>query len=173
MAQVLAVEPALQVGVVAAVFTFDHLFGGIDRVVVDAGFGQQRQEQVEDFALVLRRSLDDKGGVGVAGKGIPFPAEALHAFLQPSFAAGIDAAEQHMLQQVWQFLVGAGKVVDAHADDQADCHMPAFSAGLEQDLQAVLQHIALDLQAVQGPGAGGAQQQARKQQTTHNNLPGG
>ena len=35
-----AVEPALQVGVMAAIFAFDHLFGRADCVVVESGPGQ-------------------------------------------------------------------------------------------------------------------------------------
>jgi len=50
--------------------------------------------------------------------------------------------------------------------------MPAFGAGFEQQLQAVGQGVALDLQAVKGKGVGRSHEQASEQQATHNKLPG-
>ncbi|MNL08270.1 hypothetical protein D3C87_1289850 [compost metagenome] len=80
VAQILTIQPALQMGVMTTVFTLDHLLGGVDGVVVEAGLGQQRQQQVEDFALVFRRCFDHERSVGVAGEGVPFAPQRLHAF---------------------------------------------------------------------------------------------
>ena len=150
VAEVLAVQPALQVGVVPAVFTLDdalrHLQGvGIDTCVLEHG-----QQQVEHLALVARRGLDDEGGVGAAGVGVPFTAQGLHAFFQPAFARVVDTAEQQVFEQVRQFLARAREVVEADAHHQSDRHMVALVAGLEQHLQAVGQQVALDLGAVEG-----------------------
>ncbi|MNY48817.1 hypothetical protein D3C86_1841850 [compost metagenome] len=40
MPQILAIQPALQMRVMAAVFTLDHLLGGVDGIVVEPGLGQ-------------------------------------------------------------------------------------------------------------------------------------
>ena len=116
----------------------------------NSGLGQQRQQQVEDLALVFRRGFDDERGVGVAGVGIPLAAQRLHALFQTAFAAGVDAAEQQVFEQVRQFLFGAAEIIQADADHQANRHMPALGAGFEQQLQTVGQRIALDLEAIQG-----------------------
>ncbi|MNG13693.1 hypothetical protein D3C84_973880 [compost metagenome] len=128
------------------------MLGDVDRIVVDTGLGQQRQQQVEDLALVFRRGLDDERGVGVAGVGVPLAAQRLHALFQTTFAGGVDATEQQVFEQVRKLLVGAVEIIDADADHQTNRHMPALGAGLEQQLQAVGQRIALDLEAVQGKG---------------------
>ena len=116
--------------------------------------------------------FDHKGGVGVAGIGVPLTAQGLHTVFKVAFATAVDAAEQQMFEQVRQFLVCAGKVIQAYTDHQADCHMPAFSPWFEQQLQAVGQGVALDLQAVKGKGVYRAHEQADQQQATHNKLPG-
>ncbi len=167
----LNIQPALQVRVVTAVLALDHLLGGGDIGVAEAGPGQDGQQQVEDLALVVGRCLDHEGGIGVAGVGVPLATEGLHAFLQAALAAAVDAAEQQVFEQVRQFLVGAGEIVEADAHHQADRHMPAFAAGLEQQLQAVGQLITLDLEAIKGMGGGKAEQQAHEQQATHNHFP--
>ncbi|MNP30243.1 hypothetical protein D3C76_1233070 [compost metagenome] len=150
VAQVLMIEPTLQVGVVATVLAFHHPLGCLQGFFIDAGAGQQRQQQVQDLALIACRRLDDERGVGIAGEGIPLAPQGLHALFQAAFTALIDAAEQQVFEQMRQFLVGATEVVQAHADHQADRHMPALGAGLEQQLHAVGQHIAFDLEPVQG-----------------------
>ena len=92
--EVLAVQPALQVRIVAAVFALNHLLGLADALVGHLRAGQQAQQQVEDFALVFRRGFDHEGGVGVTRVGVPFAAQRLHALFQAAFAAVVDAAEQ-------------------------------------------------------------------------------
>ncbi|MNN45175.1 hypothetical protein D3C81_1594950 [compost metagenome] len=84
----------------AAIFTLDHLLGRVDRAVVEAGLGQQRQQQVEYLTLVFRRGLDDESRIGIAGEGIPLTAQGLHALLQATFATGVNAAEQQVFQQM-------------------------------------------------------------------------
>ena len=150
VAQVLAIQPALQVRVMATVFALDHLLGGVDGVVVETGLGQQRQQQVEYLALVFRRGLDHERGVGIAGVGVPFTTQRLHALFEATFTAGVDAAEQQVFKQVWQFLIGAAEVIQADAHHQPNRHMTAFHAGFEQQLQTVAQGITLDLEAIQG-----------------------
>ena len=150
VAQILAIEPALQVRVVATVLTLHHLLGRIDCIVVKTGLGQQGQQQIQHFALVFRRRFDDECGVGVAGVGIPLAAQGLHALFQPTFAGGVDAAEQQMFEQVRQLLVGATEVIQTDAHHQANRHMTTVHAGLEQQLQTVGQRVALDLEAIQG-----------------------
>ncbi|KPM74588.1 hypothetical protein AOG26_20245, partial [Pseudoalteromonas sp. UCD-33C] len=121
----------------AAVFALHHLFGGVDVGVGQLGAGDDGQQQVEYLALVLRRGLDDEGSVGVAGVGVPVTAEGLHAFFQLTFTTAVDTAEQQVFQQVWQLLVFATEVIEAHTHHQANGHVAAFSARLEQQLQAV------------------------------------
>ncbi|MNH12372.1 hypothetical protein D3C79_719110 [compost metagenome] len=149
VAEVLTIEPALQVRVVAAVFTFDHLLGRVDSAVVEAGLGQQRQQQVKHLALVFRRGFDDESRIGITGERVPLAAQSLHAFFQAAFAAGVDTAEQQVFQQMRQLLFFALEIVQSNADHQPDRHMPVVSAGLEQQLQTVAQGIALDLETIQ------------------------
>ena len=156
----------------AAVFALHHPLGGVDIGVGQFGAGEDRQQQVQHLALVLRGRLDHEGGVGVAGIGIPLAAQGLHAVFQLTFSTAVDAAEQQVFQQVRQLFVLATEVVQAHAHHQADRHMPAFGARLEQQLQAIGQGVALDLQAVKGKGMSRAHEQTGEQQATHNKLPG-
>ena len=65
------------------------------------------------------------------------------------------------------------EIVEADADHQTNRHMPAFSAGFEQQLQSVGQRIAFDLKAINGEGGQGTEQQTGEQQATHNRLPYG
>ena len=74
-----------------------------------------------------------------------------------------------MLKQVGQLLIGATEVIHAHADHQANGHMAALVAGLEDQLQAVRQLIALYAEAVEGKTLSCSQQHADKQQATHKN----
>lgn len=173
VAEILTIEKALQPCVMAAVFTFNHTLGGVDGVVVDARLCEQSEQQVEHFALIFRRRFDDEGGIGVAGERIPVTAQRLHAFFQPPFASGVDAAEQQVLKQVRQLLVIAIEIIEADADHQPDRHVPALSAGFEQQLQTVGQRIAFDLKTIQGKGGQGTEQQTGEQQATHNRLPYG
>ena len=152
VAQILTIKKTLQARVMAAVFTLDHAFGGVDRVVVNAGLGQQSQQQIEHLALVLRRGFDDEGGVGIAGEGVPFAAQGLHAFFETTFASGVNAAEQQMFEQVWQLFFVAVKIVETDADHQTDRHVPTLGAGLEHQLQTVWQRITFDLKTIQGEG---------------------
>ena len=171
LADVLAVEEALQARIMPTVLAFDDAPGLGQVVLVELGTLENRQQQVEDLALVARRGLDDEGGVGVAGVGVPFTAQGLHAFFQAAFAAVVDAAEQQVLEQVRQFFLFAGEVIQADAHHQADRHMIPLVAGLEQHLQPVGQQVALDLVAIEGKAGGTAQQQADEYQATHAELP--
>ena len=94
VAQVLAIEPALQMGVMPAVLALHHLLGGCQGRGIEFGARQQGQQQVEHLALVLGRRFDHECGVGIAGKGIPLAAQGLHALLQAAFALGVDTTEQ-------------------------------------------------------------------------------
>ncbi|MCY1526856.1 hypothetical protein D9M68_619000 [compost metagenome] len=169
---VLLVEQALQVGIVATVFALDHPFRRVDLAFVQLGVDQAGEQQVEYRALIPGRRLDDEAGIAVAGIGVPLAAKGLHADFQAGFAAGVDAAEQQVFEQVREFLVGAGEVVEAHAHHQADRHMATFGSGFEQQLQAVFQWVALDLQTVFGVD-GVSHEQAKKQQGPHECLPDG
>ncbi|MNY22043.1 hypothetical protein D3C86_1556290 [compost metagenome] len=55
-----------------------------------------------------------------------------------------------MLEQVRQLFVGTAEIIDTDADNQPNRHMPALGTGLEQQLQAVGQGIAFNLEAIQG-----------------------
>ncbi|MNQ89473.1 hypothetical protein D3C85_1047810 [compost metagenome] len=173
MADVLAVEPALQVRVMATVFTFDDALGQLQGFFIDPGVVDHRQQQVEYLALVARRGFDDEGGVGTAGIGIPLPAQCLHAFFQAALAAVVDAAEQQVFKQVRQLLALAGEVIEANTHHQANRHMAAFITRLEHHLQTIGQQVAFDLGAVDGEAGRAAQQQANEHQATHGELPCG
>ena len=144
----------------AAVFPLHHLFGGIDMGVGQLRAREDCQQQVQHLALVLRGRLDHEGGVGVAGVGVPLAAQGLHAVFEVAFAAAVDTAEQQVLEQVRQLFFFATEVVQAHTNHQANSDMPTLGARFEQQLQAVGQGVALDLQAVKGKGVGRAQEQA-------------
>lgn len=150
-----------------AVLAFHYPLGRRQGLFIDAGPGQQRQQQVEDLALIARRRLDDKRRIGVAGKSVPLAAERLHAFFQAAFAAVVDAAEQQMFEQVRQLLVGTIEIIQAHAHHQSNRHMPAFRAGLEYELHAVGQRVAFNLESIRGERRQGTEQKQGEQQTTH------
>ncbi|MNP23348.1 hypothetical protein D3C76_1160540 [compost metagenome] len=123
--------------------------------------------------MVAGRSLDDEGGVGAARIGVPFAAQGLHAFLEAAFAALVQATEQGVLEQMGQFLLGAGKVVVANAHHQPYRHVIALVTCLEYHLHAVGQQVAFDPVAVEGEARQAAEQQAEENQATHKGLPCG
>ncbi|MNP07921.1 hypothetical protein D3C76_999690 [compost metagenome] len=157
----------------AAILAFDDALGGGQALGVDAGVADHRQQQVEHLALVTGRGLDDKGGVGTAGVGVPFTAQGLHARFQTAFAAAVEATEQHVLEQVRQLLLLTGKIIEANPDHQPYRHMIALITRLEQHLQTIGQQVAFDLRAVEGKAGHGPQQQAQEHQATHGKLPCG
>ena len=167
MAQILTVEPTLQVRIMAAVFALNHLLGFADALFGQLRAGQQAQQQIKDLALILGRSFDHKGGIGAAGKGVPFATQRLHTLLKASFAGVVDATEQQMLQQVRQLLIGTRKIVQANPHHQADGHMIAVIVGFQDQLQPIGQLVALDAVSIQGKALSSAKQQADKQQATH------
>lgn len=112
-AEVLAVEPTLQVRVMAAALALDHPLGGGDARFVQFGAGDGVQQQVKDLALGSGRRLDDEGGVALAGVGVPLAAQGLHAGLQVGLVAAVQAAEEQVLEQVRQLLFTAREVGEA------------------------------------------------------------
>ncbi|MNC71401.1 hypothetical protein D3C75_1223210 [compost metagenome] len=100
----------------AAILALYDALGGGQGLGVDGGIADDCQQQVEDLSLVACRGLDDKGGVGTAGIGVPLAAERLQALFQPAFACFVDATEQQVLKQVWQLFLLAVEIIQAHAD---------------------------------------------------------
>ncbi len=139
--------------IVATVLTLNDALGSRQGLGVDLGIANDRQQQVEYLALIACGCLDHERGVGIARERIPFATQCLQALFEASFARIIHPTEQQVLQQVRQFLLVTAEVVQAHAHDQANGHMVAFVAVLEDDLQAVGQQVALHASAVQGKGA--------------------
>jgi hypothetical protein len=115
----------------AAVFALDHLLGG-----VDIGVGRSvRVMSASSRSSTLRwfaRGLDDEGGVGVAGVGVPLAAQGCMRSSRPPSPPPSMPLNNRCSSRCGSSL-SSQEVIQAHAHHQANRHMPAFGAGLSSN----------------------------------------